>query len=139
MGKVKNGTRICQALWQHPKISRIELSKKLNLDKSTISLEVNRLIEQKIIIEHNDDEDNDDIPSINGGRRPIPLTINKNYGIIIGIAIQSGQYTAVAVNLAGDILEVKEEALSITKENLALSIRLIYSEFRNSLDKCRYD
>lgn len=130
MKKVKNEIRICQIIWQHPNISRIEISKKLNLDKSTISIEVNHLIEQGIIIEQ------EEAPSSQkGGRRPISLTINKNYGIIIGIAIQSGQYTAVAVNLAGEILEVKEDFISITKENLALNIQLIYWEFKNSLSK----
>ncbi|MDA3956574.1 ROK family transcriptional regulator [Oceanispirochaeta sp.] len=130
MNKVKNENRICQTLWQHPNLSRVDLSKKLKLDKSTISIEVNRLIKKGIVIEMEEDS----ISPI-GGRRPIPLMVNKNYGIIIGIAIQCGHYTAVAVNLAGDFLEEKEEFLSITKDNLALSIQLIYWEFRNRLSK----
>jgi predicted NBD/HSP70 family sugar kinase len=63
------------------------------------------------------------------------LAIKKEYGYIIGIAIQAGHYTAVAVNLAGEFLEVKEEDASITKENLALSVQLIYWEFRSRLGK----
>jgi predicted NBD/HSP70 family sugar kinase len=130
VNKIKHEIRICQMLWQHPNLSRVEICKKLNVDKSTVSIEVSRLIEQGIIIEHEEEAS-----GMTGGRRPIPLTINKNYGITIGIAIQSGQYTAVAINLAGEILEVKEEFISITKDNLALNIQLIYWEFRNSLDK----
>jgi hypothetical protein len=62
------------------------------------------MIEQGLIIEHPEG-----LSSKNGGRKPIPLSINKDYGYTIGIAIQSGHYSVVAVNLAGDILEIKEE------------------------------
>ncbi|MHC1693447.1 MAG: ROK family protein [Sphaerochaetaceae bacterium] len=130
MTKLKNRTRICRMLWQYPNISRMDLSTRLDLDKSTVTVEVNHMVEQGIIKELPEGQ-----PGRKGGRKPIPLSINKDYGIIIGIAIQNGHYTALAVNLAGEILEAREEDLSITKENLALSVQLIYWEFRDALKK----
>jgi predicted NBD/HSP70 family sugar kinase len=88
------------------------------------------MIEQGLIIEHAEGQSGK-----NGGRKPIPLSINKDYGYIIGIAIQSGHYSVVAVNLAGDILETKEEDESITKDNLVLNVQLIYWEFLSRLRK----
>lgn len=130
MSKIRNNIRIVSMLWQYPNISRVDLSARLNLDKSTVTVEVNDLIERGLIVESFEEQ-----PSTTGGRKPIPLAICKNYGYIIGIAIQSGHYSAVAVNLAGDILEEKEEDLSITKDNLSLSIQLIYWEFRSRMSK----
>lgn len=130
MATIKNSTRIIRTLWQSPNISRAEIASRLGFDKSTVTVEVNSMIEQGLIIEHPEG-----LSSKNGGRKPIPLSINKDYGYTIGIAIQSGHYSVVAVNLAGDILEIKEENESITKDNLALSVQLIYWEFRSRLSK----
>lgn len=106
----------------------MELASRLGLDKSTVTVEVARLIESGIVREVPEDQGANNV-----GRRPIPLVIDKDYGYVIGIAIQAGHYTAVAVNLAGDFLEVKEDDVSITKDNLALSVQLIYWEFRSRL------
>lgn len=130
MLKTRNDARIVRTLWQYPNLSRVELASRLGLDKSTVTVEVNRLIEESLVLESAEGQ-----AGKSGGRKPIPLTINKDYGYIIGIAIQAGHYTAVAVNLAGEFLEVKEEDASITKDNLALSIQLIYWEFRARLSR----
>jgi predicted NBD/HSP70 family sugar kinase len=130
MVKAKNRIKICRTLWQYPNISRIELSEKMNIDKSTVTVEVNKMVSQGLILELPDA-----ITNKNSGRKPIPLVLNKDYGVVIGIAIQYGHYTAIAVNLSGEILEVKEEDFFITKENLALTIQLIYWELRDSLKK----
>ena len=130
MLKIRNDTRIVRALWQYPKLSRIELSNRLGLDKSTVTVEVSRLIDNGVI-----EELPEGLPSKSGGRKPTPLAMNKDYGFLIGIAIQSGHYTAVAVNLTGEFLETKEEDVVIDKDNLAMSIQLIYWEFRSRLSK----
>jgi len=128
MFKIRNDTRIVRALWQYPNLSRAELSNRLGIDKSTITVEVARLIENGVIVELSEG-----LPSASGGRKPTPLAMNKDYGYLIGIAIQSGHYTAVAVNLAGEFLETKEEDVVINGDNIALSIQLIYWEFRDRL------
>jgi len=128
MVKEKNRIRICRTLWQYPNLSRVELSDKLDIDKSTVTVEVNKMVAQGLILELPEGS-----PNKNGGRKPIPLILNKDYGVVIGIAIQYGHFTAIAVNLSGEILEVKEEDFFITKENLALTIQLIYWELRDSL------
>jgi predicted NBD/HSP70 family sugar kinase len=128
MFRKRNDTRIVRTLWQYPNLSRIELSNRLGLDKSTITVEISRLIENGVV-----EELPEGPPSRSGGRKPTPLAIRKEYGYIIGISIQCGHYTAVAVNLAGEFLETKEEDVVITKDNLALNIQLIYWEFRDRL------
>ena len=130
MTRTRNDTRIVRTLWQYPNLSRVELSNRLTLDKSTVTVEVTKLIEEGIVQELSEGQ-----AGKNGGRKPIPLRINKDYGYIIGIAIQAGHYTAVAVNLAGEFLEIKEEDTSITKDNLAMSVQLIYWEFKAKLSK----
>ncbi len=130
MPKTKNSSRILRTIWQYPESSRAEVASHLGLDKSTVTLEVDSLLEQGAISELPQG------PSGKyGGRKPIPLIINKDYGYIIGIAVQSGHYSAVAVNLAGEILEIKEEDESITRENLAPSIQAIYWELKSRLSK----
>lgn len=130
MPKTKNSSRILRTIWQYPESSRAQVASHLGLDKSTVTLEVASLLEQGAIIEL------PQRPSGKyGGRKPIPLIINKDYGYIIGIAIQSGHYSTVAVNLAGEILEEKEEDESITRDNLAPSIQAIYWEMKSRLGK----
>jgi predicted NBD/HSP70 family sugar kinase len=128
MIKDKNKIRICRTLWQHPNTSRKKLSDKLDMDKSTVTVEVNELVAKGLITEKPEK-----VSSKNSGRKPVPLVLNKDYGVVVGIAIQYGHYTAVAVNLAGEILEVKEEDIYINRENLSMSIQLIYWEFKDSL------
>jgi len=83
MVKEKNRLRICRPLKQYPNLSLMELSDKLDIDKSTVTVEVNKMVAQGLILEMPEG-----VPNKNGGRKPIPLSLNKDYGVVIGIAIQ---------------------------------------------------
>ncbi len=101
--KTRNAARIVRTIWTHPNISRFEIAEQLGLEKSTITHQVNRLLNLGLVTEIAEGK-----ASPNGGRRPIELAINKDYGFVIGIEMQFEAYSAVAVNLAGEILRFKK-------------------------------
>jgi hypothetical protein len=62
--------------------------------------QVSRLIESGII-----DEISEGAAGNRGGRRPIHLAMEHSFGRVIGIDVQVDAYVAVAVDLAGEILQ----------------------------------
>lgn len=97
-GGPATGARIVRTIWQHPRISRVGIAERLSLDKSTVTNQVNRLIELGIIAEV--EEGN---ASARGGRKPIHLAIAKNYGVVIGLEVQVESWVALAVDLSGEV------------------------------------
>ncbi len=105
------------------KTTRIELSRKLGLNKSTITNIVDELINQKLI-----EEGSEGAASPKGGRKPVKICINDQYGYVLGFELRPDSYTVLAVNIQGDILFTKsEDNLNIREENLKTLF----------LDKCR--
>lgn len=113
----RTATRIFRTIWRNPNISRIDLAKKLGLDKSTVTKQVACLLENGLIEEKEEGE-----ASAKGGRKPIYLAVNKEYGCFIGIELQLGFYEAVVVDLAGDILKTERGEVHITQENFAPTV-----------------
>jgi predicted NBD/HSP70 family sugar kinase len=74
------------------------MAKLLELDKSTVTNQVNFLMEAGLVEEMEEGE-----ASSRGGRRPIQLSVRKEYGRIIGIEVQLGFCEAVVVDVAGEI------------------------------------
>ncbi|QEN05116.1 ROK family transcriptional regulator [Thiospirochaeta perfilievii] len=94
-----NKTRVLQEIRKEKGISRIEISKILGLDKSTISKITSDLLEEGLIIDKKTEEELN-----HAGRRRIGLSLNNNYGVILGLEIQTEYFNAVIINLHGDIL-----------------------------------
>ncbi len=114
IGKRENSaSRIFRTVWKHPGISRIAIAKRLNLDKSTVTNQVNHLIDIGLFEEINEGDS-----SSKGGRRPIHLGIRKSFGRIIGVEIQAHAYVAVEVDLAGNILSERREKAEFNPDNL---------------------
>jgi len=105
-----NIIRVLKLIYINPGISRIEISKQLGLDRSTITVVVNRLVDLKIIEEINE------VKKIKGrGRVPIGLKICKNTGFLLGLEIRTDSYDAVFVTIDGRVIknikgEVKENS-----------------------------
>jgi len=85
---------------------------------------MNRLLDLGLVTEMSEGQAG---PS--GGRRPIQLSINKDYGYIIGIEMQVEAYSVVAVNLAGEILRFKKEPKAITPETFIDDVVFIARSF----------
>lgn len=99
-----NKIRVLREIWLKDGISRIEISKKLNLDKSTITKITNQLLDMNFI----------KTTTIGktgplGGRKPISLSINRNKGSFLGIEIQTSKCSALLLDLHGDIIEEYSE------------------------------
>ena len=94
--------------------TRVEVSRRLGLNKSTITNIVDELIKQDLI-----EEGSEGSASPKGGRRPVKISINRRYGYVLGFELRPDSYTVLAVNLLGDILFSKsEENLDIGGDNL---------------------
>jgi predicted NBD/HSP70 family sugar kinase len=103
--KTGNTADILEAVWMNEGISRIELAKRLEIDKSTVSNIVGDLIERNLL-----DEYDQALASSLGGRKPVKLRLNKDFGYVTGIEIQPDQYRLVVVNLKG------EKVFSLTEQ-----------------------
>jgi predicted NBD/HSP70 family sugar kinase len=127
---LKNSTinipRILRVIWLNKGISRIEISRMLDLDKSTVTNIVSKLIDSGIIKKLAEGKS-----SPTGGRKPIFLSINNDFGCILGIEVMPDSYKASIINLEGEILQIKSGDLNINKDNFISQI----SDKINSIKK----
>ena len=105
-------SRIFRAIWRNPGISRIDLAKLLDLDKSTVTNQVCFLLESGLVEELDEGE-----ASVRGGRKPIQLAVRKEYGRIIGIELQLGFCEAVIVDAAGEIRGTRRKVVDVNYDN----------------------
>jgi predicted NBD/HSP70 family sugar kinase len=105
--KIINRARIMREIWTRRETTRVEIARELGLDKSTISHAVNDLIEQGIIIETSEGSSGPQ-----GGRKPVFITLNKQYGCVLGVEFRPESYTAVAVDLEGEICLTATEKIN---------------------------
>ncbi len=104
-------SRVLHSIWSIKGISRIEIANRLNLDKSTITNIVSRLIDVgivKILAEGK--------AGPRGGRKPEHLSINGKYACVVGFEIQPYSCKVAVLNLNGDLLFSKEEDRVFSKD-----------------------
>jgi predicted NBD/HSP70 family sugar kinase len=101
-------------IWMRRETSRVEIAKSLGLDKSTISNNVNELLEMGVIVESSEGN-----ASPQGGRKPVHITLNPHYGCVLGLELRPDCYTAVTVDLEGEIIYSRFEKIRISTTNLA--------------------
>ncbi len=98
--KNSNLSRIFEAIWRKPGISRVDISRSLHLYRSTTSNIIDELLANNIIYEGNAGES-----SSAGGRRPVCLFPNKLFGCYIGIELEPEYYHLTAVDITGKPLQ----------------------------------
>jgi len=125
-----NINRVLRTLWEREPISRIDISKHLELDKSTITKIMTQLLERNIVLEQSI---GDSKPG--GGRKPIHLGINRTYGAIIGVELQTDLARVVAVTITGDILFQKQQFLNFDKTNISELFEQIVLWHKAQLEK----
>lgn len=126
--KARNAARIVRTIWKNPLISRFEIADRLGLERSTITHQVSRLLKSGLVNEIAEGR-----AGPNGGRKPIHLAINKDYGYIIGIEMQYEAYSVVGVNLAGDILRFKKVPRALVPESFIDDVLTIARSFSEEL------
>lgn len=126
--KLINRARIMREIWVRRETSRIEIARVLDLDKSTISHTVNDLLEQGIIKETTE---GDSGPQ--GGRKPVFIQLNKHYGCVLGVEFRPESYTAVAVDMEGEILFSRNERLHLHNKPLTSLLVDVLSSLEEEL------
>lgn len=116
-------SRIFRSIWRNPGISRIDIAKLLELDKSTVTNQVCFLMESGLVEELDEGES-----STRGGRKPIRLAVRKEYGRIIGIELQLGFCEAVVVDASGEIRGSTRKAVDVSYDNFSSTILDIVEE-----------
>jgi len=115
--KFINNSRIMREIWLQRETSRVEIARNLGLDKSTISLAVNDLIEKGVIIETAEGNSGPQ-----GGRKPVIIKLNKTYGCVLGVEFRPGSYTAVLVDMEGEVQSNRIGRFEMHEESLATKL-----------------
>lgn len=94
--KNANISMVLNSIWRNKHISRVDIARELNLYRSTVTNIVSYLLENNLIKEGRF------LNSSNvGGRRAVELTINPNFGCVIGFDIQPSHYRAIVLTADG--------------------------------------
>lgn len=92
-----NRSIVLDTIRQYGPISRVEISKKLNISPTTVTSAVNELIHEGLVRE-------DGIGASSGGRKPILLRFDPNCYTLIGVSIRYSTITIAEMNLEAQIL-----------------------------------
>ena len=93
-----NRSLVIKEIRMNGPISRTDISKNLNLGLSTVTNIVEELESQNLVHEVGEADST-------GGRKPILLEFNYNYGYIIGIKIEENNLIFALTNLKSEIIE----------------------------------
>lgn len=110
--RISNISQVFETIWREKEISRIDIARKMEVYRSTVSNIIDVLLENKCICEGQRGTAGE-----KGGRKPIFLSINKDFGQIIGIEIQPERYNASVVNFAGEVIYTKQEEILFEPES----------------------
>lgn len=110
--KNSNLSHVFENIWRKKSVSRIDISRDLNLYRSTVSNIINTLLENHVIFETEVGS-----PSEKGGRKPVFLSINKEYGAILGIEIQTDVFRGSLISFDGTTLKNFKDRTPVIKEN----------------------
>ncbi|MEM5948351.1 ROK family transcriptional regulator [Spirochaetia bacterium 38H-sp] len=125
-----NISRVLRYLWHNPAKSRTEIAESLGLDKSTITKIISVLEAQNLIVAVSEGTSGP-----KGGRKPIFLSINPEFGVVMGIEIHTTTFTAVLVDLGGNIVYSKDDKLADGEGLNAVLIKTIQSVLRDAKDR----
>lgn len=126
--RMLNTSLVLREIWTHREISRVQIAKNLDLDKSTITSIVAELLEKGVV-----EETAIGKSGPQGGRKPVLLKLDGSKGSVLGIEIKPDGYSAVAVDLAGRITDSWAGDLEVDEDNLACVFLGIVAELRSKM------
>ncbi len=94
-----NLSRVFETVWKNPNFSRIDIARKLELYRSTVSNIIGTLVENHLIC-----EGERGVPTERGGRKPVFLSVNPFFGCVIGIEIQLDSFHVAVVSFDGETI-----------------------------------
>jgi predicted NBD/HSP70 family sugar kinase len=127
-----NIRRVLRQVWYNDGISRVDIARELNLGKSTVTKIVSSLLDKGII---RIDREGKSGPA--GGRKPINLKMNSEYGYILGIEMQTDTFTAMAIDLSGGIIFSVTEPVPMRAEHVVSSFRHVLRLLQPRLRRIR--
>lgn len=92
-----NISSVFESIWRNPETSRVDIARKNQLYRSTVSNIIGTLLENNVIV-----EGEHGTVTAKGGRKPVFLSINKSFGCIVGIELQTDTYNVVAMTFDGE-------------------------------------
>lgn len=99
-----NRIRVLKYIWDNTPVSRVEISKRIGLSRSTLTLITKELICNNILKEIGQGNSTKE-----GGKKPTLLDFNKNYGYIIGVTIGLSKIKLAYSNIRAEIIKESEE------------------------------
>jgi predicted NBD/HSP70 family sugar kinase len=125
-----NTARVLQLLWYSGGISRADMARELGLGKSTITNIVSALEKRDLVrlVESGQS-------GPNGGRRPDLLAINRRYGCILGLEIQTEFFKAVATDLQGEVVFSHSQTMSFGGKGIEAIFAEVYRTLKPRLLK----
>lgn len=127
--KLINTSRVMREIWTSRESSRVEIARALGLDKSTISAIVGDLLDLGVIRESREGD-----AGPQGGRKPVHITLNSNYGCVLGLELRPESYSAVGVNLNGEVGFSRFERMEIAGRCLRESLIEIINRLRADIE-----
>jgi predicted NBD/HSP70 family sugar kinase len=103
-------------------ISKLEIASSLDISVTAVTNHVNVLLSSGIIVEEKTDHSS-------GGRKPIALKINKDYGYIIGIDFGQGTLRLAIGDMNHNII-YKKERPSIDLRDSKIGMKIIIDEIK---------
>jgi predicted NBD/HSP70 family sugar kinase len=123
-----NISRVLQKLWFSKGISRVDISRELGLGKSTVTKIMTMLLNRNLVKIVTSGPSG---PS--GGRRPLRLAINSEYGCVLGLEIQTETFTAVATNLLGEIVFSHSQPITVPQSDIVSIFLWAMGELRQKI------
>lgn len=123
-----NKRAVLNAIRRSGPTSRADLARNLSLSKVTISAVVEELLNSKLVVEQRAQD-----ASAKGGRKPIPIELNKDGGYVIGVDIGTTNMVVAAGNLRGVIVD-EMRSMTIPSHQLDDVISQLADQITSLLD-----
>lgn len=120
-----NRALIIKHLFQRGSDSRVKIARKIGLTKASLTISVNKLMDEKILIETGTKK------TTSVGRNEVLLDINKDLGYVLGISIETVVIDYTVADLKGHIIYHSE----IIRNELKLDIETIFKDLNEYIDK----
>jgi predicted NBD/HSP70 family sugar kinase len=129
-----NGKRILDAVRRHGPISRAALSHHAELSPPTVSALVDDLVDRRGLLRNVGKGES------SGGRRPLMVDFNADFGYVVGIDIGSRTLRSVLADLRGSVVRRREERTPTTSREAILNaimsaVRQLFAEAGVQMDK----
>lgn len=126
-----NFYRVLRMIWHNPGISRAELARMFDLDKSTITGIVSELVDTQLL------RNEAPIKVANTpGRRPTGLGIRPDFGCVVGFYVDANSIKATVMDMRDNIIEILEIPVDIEGSMIVEQLEEAYRAVESSRGDC---